>query len=588
MLTALVFVAAGAASDVDAARHFLDRANRELKAAWSARERASFVTQTFINDDTDALAAAADEHAMEVQSRLIAEATKFKDTPNLPADVKRQLSLLVLSNNFPAPSDPKSRGELADIGAWLGSTYGKGKACVKGKCYGQEEAAKVMAESRDEAALKTMWVEWHKIGAPMRDKYARQIELANQGAKQLGFNDTGELWRAGYDMSPAAFSQETDRLWEQLRPFYEQLHCYVRSRLQQKYGVDKVPAGQPIPAHLLGNLWAQEWNNIYPLVEPFKGESPADVTKALAAQKYDAQKMVKLGESFFTSLGFDPLPDTFWTRSQFVRPVGREVVCHASAWDITGEGDVRVKLCLKPTEEDLITVHHELGHDFYFTSYKTLPALFQAGANDGFHEGIGDTLTLSVTPEYLNKIGLAGKPAKNEKALINEQMKSALEKIAFLPFGLLIDRWRWDVFSGKTPPSQYNAHWWELRKRYQGVSAPVSRSEADFDPGAKYHVPGNTPYTRYFLARILQFQLHRGLCKAAGFTGPLYECSIYGNKAAGDKLHAMLALGASKPWPEALEVATGEKAMDASAIMEFYAPLYDWLKKQNEKQVCGW
>jgi len=299
-------------------------------------------------------------------------------------------------------------------------------------------------------------------------------------------------------------------------------------------------------------------------------------------------KMVKLGEAFFTSLGLDPLPKTFWERSLFTKPKDREVVCHASAWDPSYNNDLRVKLCIKIDEENLVTIHHELGHDYYFHAYYKLPALFQLGANDGFHEAIGDALTLSITPEYLKRLGLIRVSPKGDKGLINVQLKEALDKVAFLPFGKLIDQWRWEVFSGKTPPERYNAAWWELRRKYQGVDAPTPRSEKDFDPGAKYHVPANVPYTRYFLARILQFQFHRALCRVAGHQGPLHTCSIYGNREAGKRLQAMLALGVSKPWPDALYFLSGEREMDATALLDYFSPLQQWLKKQNANQKCGW
>jgi peptidyl-dipeptidase A len=305
-------------------------------------------------------------------------------------------------------------------------------------------------------------------------------------------------------------------------------------------------------------------------------------------QKYDPMKLMKLGEAFFTSLGMDPLPKTFWERSMFIKPRDREVVCHPSAWDVAYDNDLRIKICLNVNEEDLYTVHHELGHDYYFHSYYKLPLLFQAGANDGFHEAIGDALTLSITPAYLKQLGLVGDVPTNEKALIDVQLKDALEKIAFLPFSKMVDQWRWDVFSGKVAPDHYNEAWWALRRKYQGVDAPVARSERDFDPGAKYHVSAGVPYTRYFLARLLQFQFHRAMCKLAGFNGPLHECSIYGNKVAGKKLEEMLSLGASRPWPDALEVLTGQRQVDASAMLDYFAPLAAWLKEQNKGRACGW
>jgi peptidyl-dipeptidase A len=396
------------------------------------------------------------------------------------------------------------------------------------------------------------------------------------------------MWRSAYDMTPAEFENETERLWQQVAPLYQQLHCYVRSQLGKTYGKDKVPPEGRIPAHLLGNMWAQEWGNIYPLVEPYRGQPALDVSAALVRKKWDAVRMVKTGEAFFTSLGLDPLPATFWERSMLLKPRDREVVCHASAWDVTMNDDLRIKMCIKPTEDDLITIHHELGHDYYFHAYYKLPPLYQSGANDGFHEALGDALALSVTPQYLKDLGLLAGVPKDDKGVINVQMKEALDKVAFLPFGLLIDKWRWDVFSGKIKPTDYNKAWWDLRRKYQGVDAPVPRTDDDFDPGAKYHIPANVPYTRYFLARLLQFQFHRALCRAAGQTVPLHQCSIHGSKEAGKLLSTMMALGASKPWPEALAALSGERQIDASAMLQYFTPLATWLKEKNAGHKCGW
>ncbi len=446
-----------------------------------------------------------------------------------------------------------------------------------------------MAHSRDWDALLDAWTGWHALGAQIRPLYLRFVGLANQGARDNGFANLGDLWRSAYDMSPAEFEQETERIWAQVKPLYEALHCYVRAKLQDVYGKERIPDGAPIPAHILGNMWAQEWGNIFPLVEPYKGVSNLDITSALEAKGYDPIKMVKRGEAFYVSLGLDKLPETFWQRSMFRKPADREVVCHASAWDVTYHNDLRVKMCIKVQEEDLVTIHHELGHDYYFHAYYQLPVLFQAGANDGFHEAIGDAIALSVNPSYYQQVGILDVvPPVNERALINQQMKVALDKVAFLPFGKDIDQYRWNVFSGKIPSSQLNAGWWAIRLRDGGIAPPVPRTEADFDPGAKYHVPANVPYARYFLARVLQFQFHRALCRAAGFQGPLHSCSIYGSKEAGQRLEAMLALGASRPWPDALQALTGERKMDGGALLEYFGPLQAWLAEQNKGRRCGW
>jgi peptidyl-dipeptidase A len=574
------------------ARKFAERVNADLKRLWVRQATAEWIKATHITDDTERNAAWVNEEVLAYMNQAIKESRRF-DGLKLDPDTARTLHLLKVNSAIAAPSDAQKRAELAANAAKLEGLYGKGKYCKKDKagkesCRDLGELSDVMATSRKYDELLDAWVGWHSVSPPMRPLYERFVAVGNEGAKEIGFSNLGNLWKSAYDMSPEAFEQDTQRLWQQVKPLYDDLHCYVRGRLAKRYGADKVPAGKPIPAHLLGNMWAQEWNNIYPLVEPYPGQANLDVSAALKRQGYDPIKMVKLGENFFTSLGLKPLPASFWERSQFTKPRDRDVVCHASAWDVTFDNDLRIKMCIKPTEEDLVTIHHELGHNYYFTYYYTLPAIYQAGANDGFHEAIGDAITLSITPGYLKQVGLLRDVPKNEKNLINLQMKDALEKVAFLPFGLLIDQWRWDVFAGKTAPADYNKAWWALREKYQGVAAPVARSEQDFDPGAKYHVPANVPYTRYFLARILQFQFHKAMCDAAGFKGPLHECSIYGNKEVGKRMEAMLAMGASKPWQDALAAMTGQRQIDATPLIEYFAPLRTWLQEQNKGQTCGW
>ncbi len=585
------------------AKAFAAQVEVDLKKQWVRSSVAEWIKSTYITDDTEENAANVNGDLMAYVGQAIKQSRRFSKL-KLDPDTARQLYLLALaplaqSQAVAAPEDPRKRAELASLATGLEGTYGKGKWCGANYTPGKDEKADkehckdlqqlsdVLAKSQSYEEQKAAWEGWHTISKPMRGNYARMVELANEGARETGWKDTGDLWRAGYDMSSADFEKETDRLWGQLKPLYDQLHCYVRTQLAKKYPGKVSPTG-PIPAFLLGNMWAQEWNNLYPLVEPYPNTASLDVTAALKKQNYDPIKLVKTGESFFMSLGLPALPKTFWERTQFVKPPGRDVVCHASSWDVHYDNDLRLKMCIDIDEENFVTVHHELGHSYYFTSYYRLPVLYQQGANDGFHEAIGDALTLSITPEYLKRLGLIDKIPEGDKGLIDLQMKRALEKIAFAPFARMVDQWRWDVFSGKTPPSQYNKHWWELRLKYQGIAPPSVRGEEYFDPGAKYHVAADVPYMRYFLALILQFQFHRALCKAAGFTGPLHACSIYGNKAAGAKLKAMLELGASKPWPDALYAISGERQMDATAVVDYFAPLMTWLKEQNAGAKCGW
>jgi peptidyl-dipeptidase A len=573
------------------ARKFIDAAEQNLFDLGLKASRASWVQENFITDDTEQLSADAGEALNTAATKYAKEAHRY-DKVQLSPELARKRLLLELASGFPAPDDPKAQKELAQIMVSLDGDYGKGKWCPDGEqkpCLDVTAIEKLMATSRDPEELKKAWLGWHAIGAPMRQRYARMVELGNQGSKELGYADVGALWRSNYDMTPDAFEKDLDRLWSQLQPLYLSLHAYVRGQLAKKYGKDVVPANGPIPAHLLGNIWAQEWNNVYDLMDSPKPAQSYDLTKILVDRKTDAQGMVKYGENFFVSLGFAPLPPTFWQRSLFTKPHDRDVVCHASAWDVDSKDDLRVKMCIQIREEDFRTIHHELGHNFYQRAYNTQPSLFQGSANDGFHEAVGDTIALSVTPDYLKKIGLIDTvpPASGDTDYLLQQ---ALEKVAFLPFGLVIDKWRWEVFAGKVKPAEYNKAWWELRQKYQGVAPPAPRSESDFDPGAKYHVPGNVPYMRYFLARIYQFQFHRALCKTAGEQGPLNRCSIYDNKKAGEKLNAMLSMGASKPWPDAMEVLTGQKEADASALADYFAPLKTWLDEQNKKNgyPVGW
>jgi peptidyl-dipeptidase A len=569
------------------ARKFTGDAERNLLALNIDSGRADWIKDTYITDDTEAIDAKLDERTINAQVQYAKDATRF-DGLSLDPPTARKLKLLKLSLTLATPKDPKESEELTRITAGLEGTYGKGKYCPSGpaSCKDIEQLTRIMAESRDPRQLLDAWTGWHAIARPMRQDFARYVELANKGAKELGFQDNGAMWRSKYDMPPGDFAKELDRLWDQVRPLYLSLHAYVRSRLHQKYG-DLVPATGPIPAHLLGNLWAQDWDNIYPLVAPPNGDPGYDLTALLKKKNTDWKQMVKYGEGFFTSLGFSPLPQSFWERSLFLKPADRDVVCHASAWDIDYVDDVRLKMCIQITGEDFLTIHHELGHNFYQRAYDQQPFLFRDSANDGFHEAIGDTIALSVTPDYLVKLGLLDKapdPSKDIGLLLHK----ALQKIAFLPFGLMIDQWRWKVFSGEIPPSKFNETWWQLRLKYQGIAPPGPRSESDFDPGAKYHVAANVPYMRYFLADILQFQFHRALSQTAGCTGPLNRCSIYGNKDAGAKLNGMLEMGLSRPWQDALEKIAGTREMDATAIRDYFAPLQKWLDQQNQGKQLGW
>ncbi|VAV86470.1 Peptidyl-dipeptidase A precursor [hydrothermal vent metagenome] len=565
------------------AQAFVDTVEADFAEKSEFAARVFWVQANFMTVDTNAMAAKVGGDMTALAVKYANEAKQF-NTLDLDPVLRRKMEMIKLGITLPAPTNAAENKELATISADLDSMYATGRG-PDGRTLGQLED--VMAESRDPAELLKAWEAWRTISPAMKDKYARMVAIANKGARELGYSDVGYMWRAGYDMPADDFRKEADRLWGQVKPLYDSLQCHVRAKLNEKYGDDIVPLDQPIPAHLLGNMWAQQWGNIYELVAPEGSSIGYDLTASLKEKGYDEVKMVKTGEQFFTSLGLDPLPDTFWERSLITKPRDREVQCHASAWDIDSKDDVRIKMCTKINAEDFKTIHHELGHNFYQRAYQNQSTLHQGGANDGFHEAIGDAIALSITPDYLKQLGLIDK-VPGPEGDIGLLMRRALDKVAFLPFGLMVDQWRWQVFNGELTPETYNQGWWDLRLKYQGIRPPVARDANAFDPGAKYHIPGNTPYMRYFLAHILQFQFHKAACAQAGYDGPLSRCTIYGNKDVGKKLNAMLEMGASKPWPDALEAFTGTRQMDGSAVVEYFAPLKVWLDEQNKDRKCGW
>ncbi len=575
---------------LDEARAFVERVENDYRTYAEYAARIYWVRANFITYDTNWLVQKVAEESTRKQVRYANEAKRFNalDLATAP-NLARKMNAIKSGLTLPAPEKGDGASELAAITTRLASTYSTGKVEIRGKTLPLDEIGVLMGTVKSPTRLQDMWTKWREVAAPMKADYARMVEIANQGAQELGFKDLRELWLSKYDMPAEAMAAEVDRLWGQVKPLYDELHCYVRGKLNKKYGSKVVPLDQPIRADLLGNMWAQSWGNVYADVAPRGSRIGYDLTRILKRKRFTPVKIVKTGDAFFQSLGIEPLPETFWERSLIDKPKDRNVVCHASAWDLDNQDDIRIKMCTKVNAEDFETVHHEIGHNIYQRAYKAQSPLYQDGAHDGFHEAIGDFIALSVTPDYLVRIGLLRKrqipPASADIGLL---MNRALDKIAFLPFGLLMDKWRWDVFSGQVSPAEYNKAWWALREKYQGVRPPAERPADAFDPGAKYHIPNNTPYLRYFLSYILQFQFHKAACEMAGWKGPLHRCSIYGNKEIGQKFLAMMEKGASQPWPDTLELFTGTRTMDGSAIVEYFEPLVGYLKQQNKGQTCGW
>uniref|UniRef100_A0AAX7W1A7 Angiotensin-converting enzyme n=1 Tax=Astatotilapia calliptera TaxID=8154 RepID=A0AAX7W1A7_ASTCA len=571
------------------AQKLLEEYNSTAEVVWNAYTEASWKYNTDINEANKQL-----EKNLEMSAHTLKyglQARQYDTTDFQDGSVKRIIKKLSDIERAALPS-----AELEEYNTLLSNMetkYSVAEVCRENnECLPLDpDLQKIMAESRDYDELLFAWKGWRDAaGKVLRQDYKRYVELANKAATLNGHSDNGAFWRSLYETP--TFEEDLETLWKELEPLYLNLHAYVRRGLYNKYGSNYINLKGPIPAHLLGNMWAQTWSGIMDLVIPYPDATQVDATPAMVQQGWDAIRMFQESDKFFTSLGLEPMPPEFWNKSMLEKPSdGRQVVCHASAWDFYNRKDFRIKQCTVVTMDDLITVHHEMGHIQYFLQYKNQPVSFRDGANPGFHEAIGDVLALSVsTPKHLQSIGLLDKVENNYESDINFLMSIALDKIAFLPFGYLMDQWRWKVFDGRIPHTEYNKEWWNLRLKYQGLCPPVTRTEEDFDPGAKFHIPANVPYVRYFVSFVIQFQFHKALCNAAKHNGPLYTCDIYQSKEAGKLLGDVMKLGFSKPWPEAMAMTTGESKMSAQPLMEYFQPLIEWLEKENSKNndVRGW
>ena len=572
--------------------NFLNNIEEENKNDGPVIYSASWISSNFITYDSQKVIADYGTRYTLKSLERSREASAFDDV-STSAENRRMLNILKSSFVMPPPLNKELASELSSITTSLEAMYGSGEHCYEdGSCYDLEAFESIIDNSRDPEELLKAWQGWHEIGKPMKSMYMRMVDIGNQGSKDLGYQGLSDLWFSKYDMPADEFLNETDRVWEEVKPLYDALHCHVRAKLNEHYGDNVVPESGPLPVHLLGNMWGQSWSNIYDLVYTEESQqNSVDVTKIIEEKGLNEIEMVEYAEDFFLSIGFDPLPDTFWERSLFVKPRDRSVVCHASAWNLDpANNDLRIKMCIEKNEEDFVTIHHELGHIFYYQAYNHLPTLFQGGANDGFHEAFGDLLTLSITPDYLTEIDFI---TEEEASIAKEDpigllMKQALDGVVVVPWALMLDKWRSGVFNGEIDETNLNSSWWELREYYQGINTSTERSEDYFDPGAKYHIPGNTPYTRYYLARIMQYQFHEALCNEIEFDGLLHECSIYGSEKAGDKIISTMAMGESLPWQDAFENLTNSRQLSGKSILNYYAPLKDWLDEQNKNRTCGW
>ncbi|KAM3956774.1 angiotensin-converting enzyme-like isoform 2-T2 [Aphomia sociella] len=566
--------------------------NKKTLAAWQYESNITTYNEEYMLQVSLEIAEEEKESWKETMSYLWHE---FEDE-----DLKRMFRKYSELGTSALPEDLNQR--LLQAVSNMQTIYAKATICDykdRNKCdlHVEPDVTNIFANSEDPEELKYTWLEWHKAaGAPSRGNFTEYVQMDNEAAKLNGYDSVAEWWLSEYEADDS--EDQFASLWSQIKPLYQQIHAYVRRQLRLKYGEDIVSAKGPIPAHLLGNIWAQTWGNVEKFTRPYPNKPDVDVTSALIAQNYTALKMFKTAEEFFKSLNLTAMPDMFWEKSIIEKPDdGRDLVCHASAWDFYDGEDFRIKQCTTITAAFFKTTHHEMGHIQYYLQYKDQPVVYRRGANPGFHEAVGDVIALSVsTPKHLKVMGLLEDGPEDAESNINQLYKMGLDKIVFLPFGYLLDLFRYGVFRGTTTTRDYNCHFWRLRETLQGVEPPAPRSEDDFDAAAKYHVAADVEYMRYYISYIIQFQFHRALCQLAGEYSPgdsdklLSTCDIYRSQPAGEALGKMLQMGSSKPWPDAMEALTGQRNMDASGVLEYFEPLYKWLKTENERtgEYIGW
>ncbi|CRK96558.1 CLUMA_CG009925, isoform A [Clunio marinus] len=578
-------------------RKFLIEIDKKNSAECTLNVAAQWAFETNVNEVTQIDALAAQQRYSDYM-RSIWEQIKLIDKTSLyDENLHRQLKLLASIGPSALPADQLDRYNRI-INDML-AIYNSATICGYEQPFQcslrlQPHLKEIMAKSRDWDELTWVWTEWRrKAGKPIRDLFEQLTDLTNEAANYNNYKDAAEYWSFQFDTPN--FRYEMEDVWKEILPLYEQLHTYVRRKLREFYGPDKINRNAPLPAHILGNMYGQSWN-ILDITVPYPGRSNLDVTPAMRAQGYSPLIMFQLGEEFFTSMNMTAMPPEFWAHSIFEEPVDRPVLCQPSAWDFCNGADYRIKMCTDVTHKDFVTVHHELAHIQYFLNYHNNPKVFRDGANPGFHDAIGDAISLSITPKHLQGLGLIQKSIDDTAHEINFLFAMAMDKVVFLPYALALEQWRFDVFSKKVHKEQFNCHYWLLREKYGGIKPPVLRSELDFDPGAKYHVPANVPYMKYFFSTVFQFQLHRAMCIASkefdpsNPSKPLHKCSIYRHHEAGHMLKKLMSKGASQPWQHTIQEVMGEGRLDGSAVREYFKPLEEWLRNENlrNQEYLGW
>ncbi|NWW89629.1 ACE2 enzyme, partial [Rhynochetos jubatus] len=583
------------------AQMFLNEFNRRVENISYETSLASWNYNTNITEETANKMNEADAKWSAFYSEASMNASSFPLTSI--QDALTRLQIQTLQDRGSSALSPEKYSRLSTVLNTMSTIYSTGTVCKitePSECLVLEPGLDIiMANSTDYDERLWAWEGWRaEVGRMMRPLYEEYVELKNEVAKLNNYSDYGDYWRANYEADyPEEYKYSRDQLiedvektFEQIKPLYQQLHAYVRHRLEQVYGPELISSTGCLPAHLLGDMWGRFWTNLYGLAVPYPAKPNIDVTSAMVQKKWDAMRIFKAAEAFFTSIGLSEMTKGFWENSMLTEPTdNRKVVCHPTAWDL-GNNDYRIKMCTKVTMDDFLTAHHEMGHIEYDMAYSEKPYLLRGGANEGFHEAVGEIMSLSAaTPQHLKSLDLL-EPTfqEDEETEINFLLKQALTIVGTMPFTYMLEKWRWMVFRGEITKQEWTKRWWEMKREIVGVVEPVPHDETYCDPAVLFHVANDYSFIRYYTRTIFQFQFQEALCKAANHTGPLHTCDITNSTAAGQNLRQLLELGRSKPWTQALEGVTGEKYMNAAPLLHYFEPLYKWLQKNNSGRYIGW
>ncbi|XP_075996407.1 angiotensin-converting enzyme 2 [Genypterus blacodes] len=601
----VVFCCVCAQADVESrAREFLKKFDQEASKRMYQYSLASWAYNTNITKENSDNLGAEGQSWSDFYTKMSEESQQFPLSDITDPEIK--LQLISLQDKGAGALTPDKAAHLSKVMSEMSTIYSTATVCLMDdhfNCQTLEPGLEdVMANSRDYFERLHVWEGWRReVGKRMRPLYEDYVDLKNEAAKLNDFEDYGAYWRSNYETieedSRYKYTQhqlmdDVRAIYKEILPLYKELHAYVRSKLMDVYPGRIHPQG-PLPAHLLGDMWGRFWTNLYALSVPYPHKEDIDVSKTMVAKGWTERQLFKEAEAFFMSVGLYKMNENFWNDSMLEKPDdGRKVVCHPTAWDMGNGEDFRIKMCTKVNMDDFLTVHHEMGHNQYQMAYSNLSYLLRDGANEGFHEAVGEIMSLSAaTPSHLQALGLLPVDfTSDNETEINFLLKQALTIVATLPFTYMLEEWRWQVFDGNITKDEWMQRWWEMKREMVGVVEPVPRDETYCDPPALFHVSGDYSFIRYFTRTIYQFQFQKALCEAANHTDDLFKCDITNSTAAGDKLRKMLELGRSKSWTRALDMISSEVKMDAAPLLEYFEKLQHWLVKENKKnnRHVGW